>query len=89
MVFLGSPACLGIALASNAPLISGLIAGIVGLDRLWISGSHTSVSGLLQADHIVFAQIEKLSYEALGRSFWRASFNCDGWLRALWPSSQV
>ena len=40
------PLCLGIALASGAPLFSGLIAGIVGgIVVGWISGSHTSVSG--------------------------------------------
>ena len=40
------PLCLGIALASNAPLISGLVAGCVGgLVVSWVSGSHTSVSG--------------------------------------------
>lgn len=40
------PLCLGIALASGAPLISGLAAGIIGgLIISWISGSHTSVSG--------------------------------------------
>ncbi len=40
------PLCLGIALASDAPLLSGLLAGIVGgmLVGL-ISGSHRSVSG--------------------------------------------
>lgn len=40
------PLCLGIALASGAPLFSGLIAGIVGgLVIGWLSNSHTSVSG--------------------------------------------
>jgi len=40
------PLCLGIALASEAPLLSGLITGIVGgLLVSWLSGSHTSVSG--------------------------------------------
>ena len=55
------PLCLGIALASNAPLISGLIAGIVGgLIVSWISGSHTSVSGPAAGlTAIVFAQIER------------------------------
>lgn len=40
------PLCLGVALASNAPLFAGLLAGIVGgiLVGL-ISGSQTSVSG--------------------------------------------
>jgi MFS superfamily sulfate permease-like transporter len=60
------PLCLGIALASNAPLISGLVAGIVGgLLVSWLSGSHTSVSGPAAGlTAIVFAQITKLgSYE--------------------------
>ncbi|MGZ8162538.1 MAG: SulP family inorganic anion transporter [Methylobacter sp.] len=40
------PLCLGIALASGAPLFSGLIAGFVGgIFVSWASGSHLSVSG--------------------------------------------
>lgn len=40
------PLCLGIALASGAPLLSGLLTGIVGGTVVGlISGSHTSVSG--------------------------------------------
>ncbi|MDD1622241.1 MAG: SulP family inorganic anion transporter [Methylococcaceae bacterium] len=40
------PLCLGIALASGAPLFSGIIAGIIGgLIVAWASGSHLSVSG--------------------------------------------
>lgn len=40
------PLCLGIALASGAPLFSGMIAGIVGgLVIGTLSNSHTSVSG--------------------------------------------
>jgi MFS superfamily sulfate permease-like transporter len=40
------PLCLGIALASGAPLFSGLIAGLVGgLVVAWLSGSQLSVSG--------------------------------------------
>lgn len=40
------PLCLGIALASGAPLFSGMIAGIVGGIVIGLlSGSHTSVSG--------------------------------------------
>lgn len=40
------PLCLGIALASGAPLFSGLIAGIIGGIVVGsLSGSHTSVSG--------------------------------------------
>jgi len=40
------PLCLGIALASNAPLFSGIVAGIVGgIVVSLLSGSHTSVTG--------------------------------------------
>lgn len=40
------PLCLGIALASGAPVSSGLLAGIIGgLVVPWISGSPLSVSG--------------------------------------------
>jgi MFS superfamily sulfate permease-like transporter len=40
------PLCLGIALASDAPLASGLISGIVGGITVGaLSGSHTSISG--------------------------------------------
>jgi MFS superfamily sulfate permease-like transporter len=40
------PLCLGIALASGAPLFSGVIAGVVGgLLVSWLSGSQLSVSG--------------------------------------------
>jgi carbonic anhydrase/SulP family sulfate permease len=40
------PLCLGIALASGAPLFSGILAGIVGgIVVGMLSGSHTSVSG--------------------------------------------
>ncbi len=44
--FVALPLCLGIALASGAPLMSGLVAGIVGGILVGLfSGSHTSVSG--------------------------------------------
>lgn len=40
------PLCLGIALASGAPLFSGVITGVVGgLIVAWLSGSQLSVSG--------------------------------------------
>ena len=40
------PLCLGVALASGAPILSGLLAGIVGGILVGVfSGSHTSVSG--------------------------------------------
>lgn len=61
------PLCLGIALASGAPLISGLLAGIVGgLIVGPISGSHTSVSGPAAGlTAIVLAQLAILgSFEA-------------------------
>lgn len=44
--FVALPLCLGISLASNAPLYSGLISGIIGgLVVAVISKSHISVSG--------------------------------------------
>ena len=40
------PLCLGISLASGAPLLSGIITGIIGgLVVAWLSGSALSVSG--------------------------------------------
>ena len=40
------PLCLGVALASGAPLLSGIISGIIGgIIVGYLSGSHTSVSG--------------------------------------------
>lgn len=44
--FVALPLCLGISLASGAPLVSGIIAGICGgIIVGYLSGSHTSVSG--------------------------------------------
>lgn len=44
--FVALPLCLGISLASGAPLYSGLIAGLIGgIVVSLISGSHLSVSG--------------------------------------------
>ena len=61
------PLCLGIALASGAPMFSGLIAGIVGgLVVTIFSGSQLSVSGPAAGlAVIVFMAIEKLgSFQA-------------------------
>ena len=63
VVFLVSlPLCLGIALASGAPLFSGLIAGLIGgLIVSWLSGSQLSVSGPAAGlTVIVFNAIEQL-----------------------------
>lgn len=56
------PLCLGIALASGAPLFSGVIAGIIGgIVVAWGSGSHLSVSGPAAGlTVIVFNGIETL-----------------------------
>jgi carbonic anhydrase/SulP family sulfate permease len=44
--FVALPLCLGVALASGAPLFSGVLSGIVGGILVGaLSGSHTSVSG--------------------------------------------
>ena len=61
------PLCLGIALASGAPLIAGIISGIVGGIVVGsLSGSHTSVSGPAAGlTAVVLAQIAALgSFEA-------------------------
>lgn len=60
------PLCLGIALASGAPLHAGLIAGVVGgIVAGWLSGSSLSVAGPAAGlTSIVIAAIEDLgSYE--------------------------
>jgi MFS superfamily sulfate permease-like transporter len=56
------PLCLGVALASGAPLFSGIIAGLVGgLLVSWASGSQLSVSGPAAGlTVIVFDAIETL-----------------------------
>jgi MFS superfamily sulfate permease-like transporter len=56
------PLCLGVALASGAPLFAGLIAGMVGgLVVSWVSGSQLSVSGPAAGlTVIVFNAIESL-----------------------------
>lgn len=61
------PLCLGIALASGAPLFAGIVAGVVGGIIVGaLSGSHTSVSGPAAGlTAVVLAQITALgSYEA-------------------------
>jgi carbonic anhydrase len=56
------PLCLGIALASGAPLMSGIISGIIGgIVVGFISGSQTSVSGPAAGlAAIVLASIQQL-----------------------------
>ncbi|MGL6096988.1 MAG: bifunctional SulP family inorganic anion transporter/carbonic anhydrase [Fimbriiglobus sp.] len=61
------PLCLGVALASNAPLFAGLVAGVVGGILVgFLSGSHTSVSGPAAGlTAVVAAQIVSLgSFQA-------------------------
>jgi carbonic anhydrase len=56
------PLCLGIALASNAPPVAGIISGVIGGILVgWLSGSRTSVSGPAAGlTAIVAAQITSL-----------------------------
>ena len=56
------PLCLGIALASGAPLFAGIIAGLVGgIVVAWASGSQLSVSGPAAGlTVIIFNAIETL-----------------------------
>lgn len=51
------PLCLGIALASGAPLFAGLVSGIVaGVVVAWLSGSEISVSGPAAGLTIIVAE---------------------------------
>lgn len=62
------PLCLGIALASGAPLLSGVISGIIGGIVVGaLSGSHTSVSGPAAGlAAVVLASLTKLgAFEVL------------------------
>ncbi|MDD5321350.1 MAG: SulP family inorganic anion transporter [Methylococcales bacterium] len=62
------PLCLGIALASGAPLFSGLITGLIGgLIVSWLSGSQLAVSGPAAGlTVIVFNALETLgSFQGL------------------------
>ena len=63
--FVALPLCLGIALASGAPLFSGLIAGIIGGIMVGaLSGSQIGVSGPAAGlAAIVLAAIATLGYE--------------------------
>ncbi|WP_295180130.1 SulP family inorganic anion transporter, partial [uncultured Christiangramia sp.] len=65
--FVAIPLCLGIALASGAPLFSGLIAGIIGGIVVGaISGSSLGVSGPAAGlAAIVLAAITNIGYENL------------------------
>jgi len=56
------PLCLGVALASGAPLLSGIISGVIGGVIVGtLSGSHTSVSGPAAGlAAVVLASITKL-----------------------------
>jgi MFS superfamily sulfate permease-like transporter len=65
--FVALPLCLGIALASGAPLVAGMVTGIVaGLLITWLSGSSLSISGPAAGlTVIVLNGIERLgSFEA-------------------------
>ena len=62
------PLCLGVAMASGVPMISGIVAGVVGgIVVAWLSGSHTSISGPAAGlTAIIAAQVAILgSVEAL------------------------
>lgn len=92
------PLCLGIAMASDAPAFSGLLAGIVGgLIVAAISGSHTSVSGPAAGlTTIVAAQIATLGFELFLTALMLAGFiqialgiARAGFLSAFFPSSVI
>ncbi len=92
------PFCLGIAVASKAPLLSGLVSGIIaGIVVGLLSGSHTSVSGPAAGfTSIVAAQILLLGFKPfllavfvagliqIGLGLARAGF-----ISAFFPSSVI
>lgn len=93
------PLCLGVALASGAPIFSGILSGIIGgvLVGL-ISGSHTSVSGPAAGlTAVVAAQIHSLgSFEAFLMAVVLAgiiqillSIARIGYIAAFFPSSVI
>ncbi len=93
------PLCLGVALASNAPLFAGILAGVIGGILVGaLSGSHTSVSGCSPAlAAIVVAQIVKLgSFEVFLLALMLAGvlqiilgISRAGFLAAFFPSSVI
>lgn len=93
------PLCLGVALASNAPLAAGLIAGILGgIVVGFISGSNTSVSGPAAGlTAVIAAQIGHLgTFEALLTAIMIAGIIqiilsiCQlGFIAAFFPSSVI
>jgi carbonic anhydrase len=93
------PLCLGVALASNAPLFAGLVAGIIGGILVGLlSGSQTSVSGPAAGlTAIVAAQIAALgSFQALQLALVIAAvmqlgmgFARVGFLAVFFPSSVI
>lgn len=97
--FVALPLCLGIALASGAPLLSGLLAGIVGGIVVGLfSGSHTSVSGPAAGlTAVVAAQILSLgSFSAFLLAVILAGFiqiglgvAKGGFIGAFFPSSVI
>lgn len=97
--FVALPLCLGIALASGAPLLSGLLAGIIGGIVVGLfSGSHTSVSGPAAGlTAVVAAQILSLgSFSAFLTALILAGFiqiglgvAKGGFIAAFFPSSVI
>ncbi len=93
------PLCLGVALASNAPLLSGVLSGIIGGILVGIlSGSQTSVSGPAAGlTAVVAAQIAALgSYETFFLAVvlagvFQIGFGLarTGFLAAFFPSSVI
>lgn len=93
------PLCLGIALASDAPLFSGLLTGVIGgLLVGMLSGSHTSVSGPAAGlTAVIAAQLTELgSFSALLCAVFMAGLlqvglgvARAGFIAAFFPSSVI
>ena len=97
--FVALPLCLGVALASNAPLVAGIMAGIIGgIVVGLLSGSQTSVSGPAAGlAAVVATQIALLgSYQAFlvavvlaGLLQIGAGLLRQGYLASFFPSSVI
>ena len=90
------PLCMGVAIASGAPVAAGLITGIVGgLIVGWISGSPLQVSGPAAGlTVIVYDVVQQLGLEMLGLAVLLAgllqivagSLQLGQWFRAVSPA---
>lgn len=93
------PLCLGVALASGAPLLSGILSGIVGGIVVGVlSGSHTSVSGpaagltaVVAAQIVSLGSFETFLLAVVVAGLIQIVFGCAraGFLASFFPGSVI